>query len=50
MLYAIAPDLIAGLNYAFHPAELDYLIPAMATLPVVGAGLAREGPRIRKHC
>ncbi len=36
MLYAIAPDLIAGLNYAFHPAELDYLIPAMATLPVVG--------------
>lgn len=36
MVYAVAPDLVAGLNYACRTEERKYMSPRMQNLPVVG--------------
>ncbi|WP_020587642.1 ABC transporter substrate-binding protein [Desulfobacter curvatus] len=36
MLYAIAPELVAGLNFPFREKEKQYLPARLQTLPVVG--------------
>lgn len=36
LLYAVAPTLIAGLNYPFNPVERRYLRPDVSSLPVIG--------------
>ena len=42
MVYAIDPDLIAGLNWLPNPTETEYLDPRLRELPVIG-GLFGQG-------
>ena len=36
MVYAMAPSMVAGLNFPFNPSEKQYLDPRMEKLPVLG--------------
>ncbi len=43
LLYAVAPTVIAGLNYSFTSNERKYLRPGVDSLPVIG-GWFGQGP------
>ncbi|MGV8075603.1 MAG: ABC transporter substrate-binding protein [Syntrophobacteraceae bacterium] len=36
MVYAIAPELLVGLNYPFKASERKYLHPSIESLPIIG--------------
>ncbi|MDR3089772.1 MAG: ABC transporter substrate-binding protein [Desulfobulbaceae bacterium] len=48
LLYAVAPDLLAGLNFPLWESEKKYTSPAYRKLPVIG-GIAGQGRTINRE-
>ncbi len=48
LIYAIDPDLLAGLNFPLWKSEKKYTVPRYRTLPVIG-GLAGQGRTMNRE-